>query len=107
MATKKEQRQEQSYEQSAASYKELMLQIKDLEKQAAPHKKALTDYAKSIGVLSLEIGGVTLEKRVTPKGTIGPGPGYSGLVVSYAARWFRRNVKPGDRLQGCAGRSSG
>lgn len=70
MATKKEQRQEQSYEQMAAEYKEAMLQIKELEKKVAPHKKALTDYAKSTGVLSLEIGGVTLEKRVTPKGTI-------------------------------------
>lgn len=72
MATKKEQRQEQSYEQMAADYKAIMLRIKDLEKKAAPHKKALTEYAKSIGVLSLEIGGVTLEKRVTPKGTINP-----------------------------------
>lgn len=70
MATKKEQRQEQSYEQMAADYKAIMLQVKELEKKAAPHKKALTEYAKSIGVLSLEIGGVTLEKRVTPKGTI-------------------------------------
>lgn len=70
MATKKEQRQEQSIEQMATDYKEIMLQIKDLEKKAAPHKKALTEYAKSIGVLSLEIGGVTLEKRVTPKGAI-------------------------------------
>ena len=70
MATKKEQRQEQSLEQMAADYKATMLQIKELEKKAAPHKKALTEYAKSIGVLSLEIGGVTLEKRVTPKGTI-------------------------------------
>lgn len=70
MATKKEQRQEQSYEQMAADYKAIMLQIKELEKKAAPHKKVLTEYAKSIGVLSLEIGGVTLEKRVTPKGTI-------------------------------------
>lgn len=72
MATKKEQRQEQSYEQMAADYKAIILRIKDLEKKAAPHKKALTEYAKSIGVLSLEIGGVTLEKRVTPKGTINP-----------------------------------
>ena len=70
MATKKEQRQEQSIEQMATDYKEIMLQIKDLEKKAAPHKKALTEYAKNIGVLSLEIGGVTWEKRVTPKGTI-------------------------------------
>lgn len=72
MATKKEQRQEQSIEQMAADYKALMLQIKELEKKAAPHKKALTEYAKGIGVLSLEIGGVTLEKRVTPKGMIDP-----------------------------------
>lgn len=72
MATKKEQRQEQSIEQMAADYKAIMLQIKELEKKAAPGKKALTDYAKSVGVLSLEIGGVTLEKRVTPKGTIDP-----------------------------------
>lgn len=70
MRTKKEQRQEQSIEQIAADYKDVMLQIKVLEKKAAPGKKALTDYAKSIGVLSLELGGVTLEKRVTPKGTI-------------------------------------
>ncbi len=70
MKTKKEQRQEQSFEQMAVSYKELMLQVKELEKKAAPYKKALTDYAKSIGVLSLELGGVTLEKRTTPKGTI-------------------------------------
>lgn len=70
MATKKEQRQEQSFEQMAADYKDIMLQVKELEKKAAPHKKALTEYAKSIGVLSLVIGGVTLEKRVTPKGTI-------------------------------------
>ena len=54
----------------AADYKAIMLQVKELEKKAAPHKKALTEYAKSIGMLSLEIGGVTLEKRVTPKGTI-------------------------------------
>ncbi|MBD9165880.1 MAG: hypothetical protein EGQ00_02345 [Parabacteroides johnsonii] len=73
MTTKKEQRQGQSIEQVAADYKALMLQIKELEKKAAPNKKALTEYAKGIGVLSLEIGGVTLEKRVTPKGTIDPG----------------------------------
>lgn len=72
MATKKEQRQEQSIEQIAADYKAVMLQIKELEKKAAPGKKTLTDYARSIGVLSLEVGGVTLEKRVTPKGTIDP-----------------------------------
>lgn len=70
MATKKERRQEQSIEQMAADYKAIMLQVKELEKKAAPHKKALAEYAKSIGVLSVEIGGVTLEKRVTPKGTI-------------------------------------
>ncbi|WP_455627242.1 hypothetical protein [Parabacteroides johnsonii] len=72
MATKKEQRQEQSFEQMAADYKAIMLQIKELEKRAAPKKKSLTEYAKSIGVLSLELGGVTLEKRITPKGTIDP-----------------------------------
>lgn len=72
MATKKEQRQEQSIEQMAADYKAVMLQIKELEKKAAPNKKALTEYAKNVGVLSLEIGGVTLEKRVTPKGAIDP-----------------------------------
>lgn len=70
MATKKELRQEKSMEQIAADYKAVMLQIKELEKKAAPNKKMLTDYAKSIGVLSLEVGGVTLEKRVIPKGTI-------------------------------------
>lgn len=70
MATKKEERQAQSMEQIAADYRALMLQVKELEKQAAPLKKSLTDYASAIGVLTLELGNVMLEKRVTVKGAI-------------------------------------
>jgi hypothetical protein len=58
-------------EEIAAKYKELALQMKELDKQAAPLKKQLTDYAKKLGLVdNLEIGGLTIERRVTEKATI-------------------------------------
>lgn len=54
-------------QQAAAQYRSLMLQIKELEKQAAPLKKALGDYAKSVNLISLDLGAVTLERRSTLK----------------------------------------
>lgn len=53
--------------QAAAQYRSLMLRIKELEKQAAPIKKALGDYAKSVNLISLDLGAVTLERRSTLK----------------------------------------
>lgn len=59
--------QTESMKQAAAEYRALMLQIKELEKQAAPLKKALGDYAKSVNLISLDLGAVTLERRATQK----------------------------------------
>ena len=57
--------------QKAAKYKVIMLQIKELEKEASPFKKELTEYAKSVGVEeSIEIGGVTVERRVSVRNSI-------------------------------------
>ena len=57
----------------AIKYRELALQIKELEKQANPLKKRLTDYAKGLSLDTLEIGGLTIEKRTTPKASIDAG----------------------------------
>lgn len=68
--TKKQKRQEESIEQAAVMYREKMLAIKALEKEAAPYKKVLLDHAKELAVDSIEIAQVTLERRITPKGDI-------------------------------------
>ena len=54
----------------AAKYKEFALKIKEIEKQANPLKKRLTDYAKGLALDTLEIGGVTIEKRTSSKASI-------------------------------------
>ena len=54
----------------ANKYKEFVLQIKELEKYANPLKKRLTDYAKGLAMDTLEIGGLTIEKRTTLKAII-------------------------------------
>lgn len=52
----------------AEKYKDISLQIKELEKVASPLKKQLTDYAKRMGLeKSLEIGGLTIECRTGEK----------------------------------------
>lgn len=59
--------QTDSMKQTAAQYRDIMLKIKELEKQAAPLKKILGDYAKSVNLISLNLGAVTLERRSTQK----------------------------------------
>lgn len=54
--------------ETASSYAELMRQVKELEKQAAPFKAAITEFAKKADVVSLDLGEVTIEKRITEKG---------------------------------------
>lgn len=66
----KEQRQAESLEQAAAAYREKMQAIKALEKEAAPLKEILLNHARTLGVDSVEIGGVTLERRTTKSGVI-------------------------------------
>lgn len=70
--TKKQKRQEESIEKIATLYRDGMLALKELEKQLAPYKKTLLDHAKTLGVESVEIGSITLEKRTTVKGDISP-----------------------------------
>lgn len=70
MATQKQKRQDESIEQAAIICRECILARKELEKKEAPFKKILLDYAKKLGQDSVEIEGITLEKRVTPKGDI-------------------------------------
>lgn len=67
---KRQKRQEESIEKAAATYRESVLAIKAMEKEIAPLKKMLLDHAKELGLDSVEIAGITLEKRVTPKGDI-------------------------------------
>lgn len=112
MTTQKKERQAVSLEQAAASYREKMLAIKDLEKQAAPLKKLLTDHARALGVDSVEISGVTLEKRVTVKAEFSPEAftpdlldrlqldGYSDLLKLSVDAKTVKNQLPDDRLTG-------
>jgi len=53
--------------ESANKYQELVMQIKEFEKQANPLKKKLTDYAKEMGLDTLNIGKITIEKRTSEK----------------------------------------
>lgn len=112
MTTRKKERQSASLEQAAASYREKMLAIKDLEKQVAPLKRLLTDHARALGVDSVEISGVTLEKRVTVKAEISPETltpdlldrlqldGYSDLLKLSVDAKTVKNQLPDDRLTG-------
>ncbi|MDR0872533.1 MAG: hypothetical protein LBN27_03565 [Prevotellaceae bacterium] len=65
MATKKKEAQDLT--QAAAKYKEIVLQIKDLEKTATPLKKSLLAEAAKLELDTLAIGAVTIEKRVSKK----------------------------------------
>ena len=107
MATKKEQRQADSLEQAAVAYREKMQAIKALEKEAAPLKEMLLNHARALGVDSVELGGLTLERRVTKGGVINPERidptwidcmqmgGYFGLLkISVNAK----EVDPSDRV---------
>lgn len=112
MTTQKKERQAVALEQAAASYREKMLAIKDLEKQVAPLKRLLTDHARALGVDSVEISGVTLEKRVTVKAEISPETltpdlldrlqldGYSDLLKLSVDAKTVKNQLPDDRLTG-------
>ena len=67
MTTKKEKRQIESIEQMASKYREIMLEVKELEKKADPFKKAILEHAKSIGVASINLGCLSIEKRTSLK----------------------------------------
>ncbi len=64
------QRKQDELQEAAAEYRNLMLQIKELEKKAVPVKKALTDYAKGINLMTLDLGAVTLERRSSLKSSL-------------------------------------
>ena len=57
----------QDLSEQAAKYRELSLQIKELEQLASPLKIQLLQYAASIDQPSLNIGEITVEKRITKK----------------------------------------
>lgn len=65
MATKK--KEAQSLVEVAERYRELTLAQKELEKFAAPLKKLLLEEAAKLAVISLNIGDVTIERRVSKK----------------------------------------
>ncbi len=70
MATKKEQRQLETVNNSAARYIELKKQVDEMTKEMNLHKKVCTDYAKSIEAESLELNGLKVERRTSVKGCI-------------------------------------
>lgn len=49
----------------AAKYRELSLRLKELEAQAAPMKKALTEYAREVGLPTIDLGDVMVDRRNT------------------------------------------
>lgn len=70
MATKKEQRQLETVNNSAARYIELKKQVDEMTKEMNLHKKICTDYAKGIEAESLELNGLKVERRTSIKGSI-------------------------------------
>lgn len=56
--------------QAADIYRGCMLQIKELEKKAAPYKKMLTDHGKVVELASIDLGSVVIEQRVSEKASI-------------------------------------
>ena len=64
MATKKEQRQLETVNNSAARYIELKKQVDEMTKEMNLHKKVCTDYAKSIEAESLELNGLKVKGSI-------------------------------------------
>lgn len=52
----------------AEAYKSIQLKIKELEKQAAPYKKKLQEWAKKEGITEpFEVGGLSIEPRTSSR----------------------------------------
>ena len=65
-------RQQDRLREAAEAYARMATEVKELEARMAPLKKELTDYAASVGLTSLNLGALTIERRTTVTATVDP-----------------------------------
>lgn len=73
--------------QAAEIYRNLKSQIRELEKQAAPYKKILKEHAEAIGMESVDLGPIIIQKRTNYRTNV--------KNVDITPDWLRRIRKNG------------
>lgn len=65
-------RQQDRLREAAEAYARMATEVKELEARMAPLKKELTDYAASVGLTSLNLGALTIERSTTVTAIVDP-----------------------------------